>query len=245
MAMAAGVVSDAAVSPNPPASSPSGIPDYLTRHYWWAYVHPNAVKVFERQWLVNLILFGNFGRLRDLAIADLTAGSPRRILQGACVYGDFTLRLTRALPDGCTLDVVDVLPIQIANLRGKLGAAANVRLHQGDASALRFEAASFDLGVLFFLLHETPAPTRAKILSEALRVLRPGGRLIIVDYHRPAAWHPLRYLLSPVLRRLEPFALDLWDREIVDWLPECPDGLHLDRQLYFGGLYQKLVITKS
>jgi hypothetical protein len=31
----------------------------LTAHYRWAYVHPKAVWFFERQWLVNLILWGN------------------------------------------------------------------------------------------------------------------------------------------------------------------------------------------
>src|SRR6516165_10672861 len=33
------------------------VPDYLGAHYWWAYIHPKAVKLFERQWLVNLILW--------------------------------------------------------------------------------------------------------------------------------------------------------------------------------------------
>ncbi|MGB8614562.1 MAG: hypothetical protein WCD60_23485 [Pseudolabrys sp.] len=56
---------------------PSGIdpnalvPDYLTAHYWWAYMHPKAVKLFERQWLVNLILCGNYKRLRDAALVEL------------------------------------------------------------------------------------------------------------------------------------------------------------------------------
>jgi len=40
------------------------VPAYLQKIYWWAYVHPNAVKVFEREWLVNLILFGNYSALR-------------------------------------------------------------------------------------------------------------------------------------------------------------------------------------
>jgi len=31
------------------------IPAYLQETYWWAYVHPKAVRFFERQWLVNLI----------------------------------------------------------------------------------------------------------------------------------------------------------------------------------------------
>ncbi len=43
------------------------IPRYLEAVYWWAYVHPRAVHLFEREWLVNLILFGNYGRLRDAA----------------------------------------------------------------------------------------------------------------------------------------------------------------------------------
>jgi hypothetical protein len=47
------------------------VPRYLLTHYWWAYVHPNAVKVFERQWLVNLILWGNYERLRWLRIREI------------------------------------------------------------------------------------------------------------------------------------------------------------------------------
>ena len=34
-----------------------GIPEYLQETYWWAYLHPTAVNLFERQWLVNLILW--------------------------------------------------------------------------------------------------------------------------------------------------------------------------------------------
>ena len=55
-----------------PCTTPDpGIPQYLETTYWWAYLHPNAVRIFEREWLVNLILWGNFKRLRDLALADL------------------------------------------------------------------------------------------------------------------------------------------------------------------------------
>ena len=51
-------------------SRETDIPDYLQRVYWWAYLHPNAVRLFEREWLVNLILWGNFARLRDAALAE-------------------------------------------------------------------------------------------------------------------------------------------------------------------------------
>ena len=48
------------------------IPGYLHETYWWAYVHPNAVRLFERQWLVNLILWGNFAKLRDVVDIEPT-----------------------------------------------------------------------------------------------------------------------------------------------------------------------------
>ena len=71
----------------------SGVPYYLKTHYWWAYVHPRAVKIFERQWLTNLILWGNYGRLRDAALGELGESLPGRTLQVACVYGDLTCRV--------------------------------------------------------------------------------------------------------------------------------------------------------
>ena len=61
------------------------VPDYLTAHYWWAYIHPKAVKVFERQWLVNFILWGNYARLRDAALAELGEVLPGSTLQVACL----------------------------------------------------------------------------------------------------------------------------------------------------------------
>src|SRR5580704_17301017 len=64
----------------------NAIPYYLTKHYRWAYVHPTAVKFFERQWLINLILWGNYARLRDSAVAELVEDLSGKTLQVACVY---------------------------------------------------------------------------------------------------------------------------------------------------------------
>jgi ubiquinone/menaquinone biosynthesis C-methylase UbiE len=225
----------------PPAQL--AIPSYLQETYWWAYVHPNAVSFFERQWLVNLILWGNFARLRDAALAELGPEVPGRTLQVACVYGNFSEHLAARIAPGGSLDVVDVLPIQLRNLREKLPASAPVTLHQRDSTALGFADASYDQVILFFLLHEQPEAARRKTLREALRVLRPGGKLVLVDYHLPHRLHPLRYLFRPVLRALEPFALDLWRHEIAQWLPESVGAAQMRKQTYYGGLYQKLVIS--
>lgn len=65
---------------------------HLEQLYWWAHVHPNAMRLFEREWLVNAILFGNYRRLRDAALDELGETISGRTLHVACVYGDLTRR---------------------------------------------------------------------------------------------------------------------------------------------------------
>lgn len=226
-----------------PLPSPARIPAYLEKVYWWAYVHPRAVRLFERQWLVNAILWGNFSRLRDAALDELGQRIEGRTLQIACVYGDFSPRLAGRLAADASLDVVDVLPIQLDNLRKKMPANARVTALLRDAADLGISDASYDQTVLFFLLHEQPEEVRRRTLSEALRVTRPGGRVVIVDYHRPIRLHPLRYLFRPLLHLLEPFALDLWDHPLTQWLPSTLRAEQIHKVTLFGGLYQKVVIT--
>ncbi|HXM80713.1 MAG TPA: rhodoquinone biosynthesis methyltransferase RquA [Burkholderiales bacterium] len=219
------------------------VPAYLAETYWWAYVDPRAVKLFERKWLVNLILWGNFSRLRDAALDALGLQLSGRTLQVACVYGDLTSRLAaRLAPDG-RLDVVDVLPVQLENLARKLRGNVSVGLIQGDSAALDVPSASYDQVLLFFLLHEQPEDVRRKTIAEALRVVKPGGRLVIVDYHRPSAFNPLYWPMVGVLRTLEPFAMDLWKHEICEWFPKTQEVSSLKKKTSFGGLYQLLTVT--
>ena len=104
------------------------IPRYLESVYWWAYVHPRAVHLFEREWLVNTILFGNYARLRDAALAALGRPLDGRTLQVACVYGNLTERLVAQLAPRAQLEVIDILPIQLQNLRDKLSLDSRVRI---------------------------------------------------------------------------------------------------------------------
>jgi len=219
------------------------VPLYLDEVYWWAYVHPRAVRFFERQWLVNLILWGNFARLRDAALDALGKTILGKTLQVACVYGDLTSRLCRRIGMGGVLSVVDVLAVQLRNLLGKLPSGLPVSLFQRDSSALGFEDGAYDQALVFFLLHEQPEVVRRLTLEEVVRVVRPGGRIVIVDYHRPSPWHVLAHIFRPLLGRLEPYALDLWRHEIDEWLPRAAKAGKLIKTTYFGGLYQMLVIT--
>jgi hypothetical protein len=51
--------------------------------------------------------------------------------------------------------------------------------------------------------------------------------------------------MSPVLRLLEPFALDLWRDEISAWLPEGARDLRVEKQTFFGGLYQLTEVIRA
>ncbi len=65
----------------------------------------------------------------------------------------------------------------------------NVQLRQGDMFALPVERNAFDLVILHQVLHYLDDPSRA--LREAARTLRPGGRLLVVDF-APHAEESLR-----------------------------------------------------
>lgn len=220
------------------------IPAYLEETYWWAYVRPYAIAFFDHEWIVNLILLGNMVKLRDNALDALGSSIQGHTLQIASVYGEFSARLVQRIAEGGSLDIVDVVPAQLENLRRKLPNLAPVRLIQNDSMSLKSSDEAYDQAVMFFLLHEMPASVREKTLSEALRVLKPGGKLVIVDFHKPTPWNPFRYLYPPMFRLLEPFALDIWNQSIEEWLPKGFIPTEITKETMFGGLYQKVVIRK-
>jgi SAM-dependent methyltransferase len=63
--------------------------------------------------------------------------------------------------------------------RHRLGAAKNVDLRKGELESLPIDNAGLDAAMLSLVLHYSPAPARA--LAEVARVLRPGGRVLVVD----------------------------------------------------------------
>ncbi len=224
--------------------SPPDVPDYLQDTYWWAYLHPKSFYFFEREWVVNLILWGNMKRLTQAVIHEIDVAPASRVLQVACVYGDFSNRVADHLGrSDSRLDIVDVAPIQIENVRKKLAARDNADFHLQDSTAMSFSEGSFDQTVVFFLLHEQPEEARRKTIEEAIRVTRPGGKVIFVDYHGPKRHNPMRYVMKPILTWLEPFAMDLWREELPSFMPEGIRAEQVESEFYFGGLYQKIVLT--
>ena len=155
---------------------------------------------------------------------------------------------TTALPKkkkGADVIGVDIAANLVAagNTRAKEAGLANLKFEEGDASNLEnIGDNAFDLVVSIFGAMFAPRPN--EVASEMVRVTKPGGRIVIVDYHKPSLWHPMRLLMRLVFSRLEPFAMDLWRNELSAFFPE---GIRLaakKKSTFFGGLYQMLVIER-
>ena len=77
---------------------------------------------------------------------------------------------------------IDFAPEMLALAKAKAASAgAAVRFEHADAENLPFDAASFDLVITRHVLWTLPHPEAA--VSEWIRVLRPGGRLAVIDGH--------------------------------------------------------------
>lgn len=77
---------------------------------------------------------------------------------------------------------VEISPAVIAAAERRLAGVPNVRFHQVDMHALPFPNASFDHVFALHALSYSASP--AKLVGEATRVLRPGGRLVIATLNR-------------------------------------------------------------
>jgi 2-polyprenyl-3-methyl-5-hydroxy-6-metoxy-1,4-benzoquinol methylase len=218
----------------------ASLPSYLERVYWWAYLRPASIRIFDHTLVVSAILWGQYRHLSDLVLTRIAPGE--RVLQLACVYGDLSSRIARQVGPAGGLDIVDVAPIQIANARAKL--AGYTRARATVANAATRQADRFDCVLSFFLLHELPDPLKHRVVDAALAAVAPGGRAVFVDYARPARWHPLRPVMAVVFAALEPYAAAMWRRPIAG-LASQPQGFRWSRTSHFGGLYQVVIAERS
>ncbi len=146
-----------------------------------------------------------------LARCDMETG--RRALQLTCVYGKLTPELAEKAPSG--LHIMDACMAQLQLARRKCGPGSLLPARM-DAEHLAYASDSFDRVILFFLLHEMPPAARERTLSEMLRVIRPGGRILITEYGEQPERHwlyrcvPFRWLLG----RLEPFLPGFWEEDL-------------------------------
>ncbi len=226
-----------------------GMPEYLARHYWWAYLWRPAIWLFDHQPIINLILFGQYQRLLKQTLRCLENLPIGRFLQLTCVYGKLTPTLLSHLGDQ-PLYLVDVAGAQLEASRKKLTPAQRTQLITArmNAESLAFADNSFSTILIFFLLHEMPVAARQRTLAETMRVLQPGGRLVITEYGEEPTEHWI-YRLRGLRKQLlfwEPFLQDFWREDICLMLQDEAGKLgktlqQVEKHPVYGGFYRVLV----
>lgn len=107
-----------------------------------------------------------------------------RFLDIGCGTGRLLSQAARREPAAILVGIdTDRDSIEIARERARSAPAA-IELHLASAERMPFAGEYFDVAVAVFVVGAMPAAMQARVLSEARRVLKPGGRFIAVDWAR-------------------------------------------------------------
>lgn len=135
--------------------------------------------------LNHLLSFGVDRLWRRRMVGVVAAGTPAAILDVAAGTGDVAVALARRLP-AARITGIDLSGEMLAVGRGKVarrGLCDRIELVQGDAEQLPFPDGTFDAVTIGFGIRNFGSIEAG--LAEAFRVLRPGGRLCILEFSTP------------------------------------------------------------
>lgn len=137
--------------------------------------------------LARVLTFGREGRFRELMLRPMKLKLGEDMLDVACGTGTLAIAAAKMIgPDGSVIGV-DASQEMVDRAQGKArDAGLAVTFFQATAQGLPFEAGRFDVVSGTLMLNHLSKPARAAFAREALRVLRPGGRLVLVDFGKPA-----------------------------------------------------------
>jgi ubiquinone/menaquinone biosynthesis C-methylase UbiE len=162
-------------------------PDYYAQNFHFqtdGYLSDHSAAVYDFQ--VEVLFKGGADAMRRQALLPIALHlrgrrlREQRLLDVACGTGRFLGLIKQNYP---RLPVVglDLSEAYLRRARRELEAWSWVALSQGAAEALPFPDGSFDLVTSVYLFHELPRHVRERAAAEFARVLRPGGRLVLVD----------------------------------------------------------------
>jgi SAM-dependent methyltransferase len=114
-----------------------------------------------------------------------------RLLDLGCGRGAVLITAARRLPEGCAIGA-DLWHVKDQSGNSREATLANataarvadrVEVHTADITALPFADGSFDIVTSALTIHNIPSPEgRYRAVDEAMRVLRPGGQLLVADF---------------------------------------------------------------
>jgi ubiquinone/menaquinone biosynthesis C-methylase UbiE len=179
-------------------------PPYYRRTFHWqsdGYLSRRSAALYDVG--VEFLFGGTADVMRRQAIPHLHAARPRTILDVGCGTGRTLAQIRAALPDA-ELIGLDLSPYYLEEARG-----LDARLVEANAEDMPLPDASVDAIVSVYLFHELPRNARRNVMAQMLRVLRPGGRLVILDSVQRSDAEEIVYFLERFQRELhEPFYRD-------------------------------------
>jgi ubiquinone/menaquinone biosynthesis C-methylase UbiE len=119
-----------------------------------------------------------------------------RVLELGCGAGDVTEALLDLVPQA-RVTALDADPAMLERARGRLAGDGRVQLVEARAESTGLPEGSFDFVLARYLFQHLPVPEAVAL--EARRVLRPGGRLAVVD-HDAALWG----IVAPTFPEVQP-----------------------------------------
>ncbi len=138
-----------------------------------------------KRWLLPLYdpftRFAGVAAVHGALLARAEVGPGNRVLDIGCGTGSLLVTLGRKEPDA-VLTGLDPDPAALGRARRKAArAGVQVSLDRGFADELPYPDASLDRVLSSMMLHHLDPADRARALAEAHRVLRPGGRFVLID----------------------------------------------------------------
>lgn len=182
-----------------------------------------------------IIAGASFDAARRLSIDRLGLASGDRVL----VVGAGTGLDLEFLPSHVDVTAIDVTPAMLKHLeRRAAGAGRSVSARIMDARQLAFPDASFDAVIMHLILAVMPEPERG--VMEAVRVLKPGGRIAAFDKFLGDQEHPTlkRRLLNSLAK---PLFSDL-NRRLGPLMAATPLVITHDQPVAFGGAYRVVTL---
>jgi ubiquinone/menaquinone biosynthesis C-methylase UbiE len=217
-------------------------------HVYPIYSNMRLIKLIDCQPIISAILLFQYRRLVSKIVSELNQLDleNKRVLITSCAFGNVIPRVVQAAVQAGAERVLiaDIIHNELIHAKSKLGElAGEVEFLDDDATAMRQGDGVVAANVIFFLLHELPHHLKGAALSEAVRLLAPGGKLLLAEFHRPELW-VLRALSWTYFKVFEPLGLALWDtHDPLNYL-EAIGGLTCERTTYFCGNFQVITATK-
>lgn len=163
-------------------------------------------RIARRYDAANRLLSGGVDvRWRKRLVAAVLASHPGDVLDLATGSGDVAFALSRALPPATEILGMDFCQPMLDQALAKQAndqdpAIKRIRFQQGDGLALPLPDSCYDAVTISFGLRNLADRDRG--LREMRRVLRPGGRLFVLEFSQPARW--FRPFYAFYLRRILP-----------------------------------------